>query len=336
MGIDLSEVWQHLGQGKRNVVITGGSGMAGSAVVRALSRFGGFNIKVVSRSDRLLGLNNRLFEIKQFDLLEPNGLENPFEGAEAAVLCAAETVGAGGGNKHNVDQFLVNSQIDLNSLSLAAKAGVKKVVYVGTASSYQDHVGYISEDELVWEKSPNISHFGVGWSKRVAEQFCSLLHQEKGIEFAILRLANIYGPLAKFDSKTSNFIPALVRKAVDKLDPFPVWGSADVKRDILYVDDFATAVIRCLCKSELGLTVLNIGSGKVVSVGEVVDFVLKAAGHNPKKIEYQHARKSPLLFRGLDCNKAEKELGWVSTTSVEIGVRKITEWWIENRETWTR
>ncbi|MEK9569202.1 MAG: NAD(P)-dependent oxidoreductase [Paracoccaceae bacterium] len=332
----MSELFQTRGEGKRNVVVTGGSGMAGSAVVRALSRFGGFNIKVISRSNQLLGFNNRLFEIKPFDLLEPNGSKNPFEGAEAAVLCAAETVGAGGGNQHNFDQFLVNARIDLNSLSLAAKAGVEKIVYVGTASSYQDHAGYISEDELAWEKSPNISHFGVGWSKRVAEQFCNLLEKEKGIEFAILRLANIYGPLAKFDPEKSNFIPALVRKAVDKLDPFPVWGSADIKRDILYVDDFASAVISCLCKSELGHTVLNIGSGKVISVGEVVDFVLKAAGHNPKKIEYQHALKSPLLFRGLDCKKAEKELGWVSTTSVEIGVKKITEWWIENREIWTR
>jgi nucleoside-diphosphate-sugar epimerase len=320
----------------KTIVITGGSGMAGSAVARALSSINEVKIRLVFRNKNNLQKNCNNHEIKLFDLLNPSSIENPFEGADIAVLCAAETSGAGLTDTIQFDQFLINSRIDINSLKLAAEAGVKKIIYVGTASSYQEHEGYIAENMIDWQKGPSLAHFGVGWSKRVAEQFCYYLYLQKGIEVAVLRLANIYGPFAKFDSKTSNFIPALIRKAVDKLDPFPVWGNPNIKRDILFVDDFASAVIRCLRKTELEFKTFNIGSGSVVSVGEVVKLVLQAANHNPNKIEYENGPKSNLSFRGLSCKKAEIELGWIRTISNEIGLKNTTNWWMDNKETWTK
>lgn len=320
----------------KTIVVTGGSGMAGSAVSRALACIDGLRIRLVFRNNHSYMLHSHNFDINQYDLLNPNSEENPFEGAELAVLCAAETSGTGLHDYRQFDQFLINSQIDLNSLRLAAEAGVKKIIYVGTASSYQEHEGYISENEIDWKENPSVSHFGVGWSKRIAERFCYFLHQNKGIEFAILRLANIYGPQAKFNPETSNFIPALIRKAVDRLDPFPVWGTPEVKRDILFVNDFASAVIRCLLKIDLGFNTFNIGSGRVISVGEVVDLILKAASHAPKKIEFKNGHKSNLLFRGLDCRRAETLLGWVSSTSNELGLKYTTDWWMENKKIWKK
>ena len=320
----------------KQVVITGGSGMAGSAVARAISLLKDVKVRLVSRNQYKYISYDKDFEIKLFDLLNPISEDNPFKGAEIAILCAAETSGAGFSDSIQFDQFLINSKIDINSLKLAAEAGVKKIIYVGTASSYQEHDGYITENMMDWEEGPSLAHFGVGWSKRVAEKFCYYLHSHRGIEVAILRLSNIYGPMAKFDPITSNFIPALIRKAVNRLDPFPVWGNPDVKRDILFVDDFASAVIRCLRKKELGFNTFNIGSGKVVSVDKVVELVLKAASHDPYKIEYEAGPKSNLSFRGLNCKKAERELGWKSETSNEIGLKHTTIWWMKNKEKWRK
>ena len=320
----------------KTIVITGGSGMAGSAISRALNSFEDVKIRLISRNINNYLINEKNVEIVPFDLTSSSFNQNPFLGADYAVLCAAETSGLQGSNSKQFDQFLLNSQIDINSLKLATEAGIKRIVFVGTASSYQEHIGFISETELEWSKSPNISHFGVGWSKRVTEQFCQFLHVEKNIEIAILRLANIYGPNAKFDPKISNFIPALIRKANDRLDPFPVWGSPDIKRDIIYVDDFASAVIRCLLKIELGFNTFNIGSGKVVKVREIVDLILKLSNHEPKKIEFGSGPTSSLSFRALNCSKAKNELGWKNIISHQEGLKHTINWWTENKEKWKK
>lgn len=320
----------------KTVVITGGSGMAGSAVSRALNSFEDIKIRLISRNIDNYCVNQKNVEIETFDLLSTTFRRNPFEGADFAILCAAETSGLIHTNTKQFDQFLLNSQIDINSLKLATEAGVKKIIYVGTASSYQEHEGYITENMMDWTEDPSLAHFGVGWSKRVAEKFCQFLYMEKNVEIAVLRLANIYGPNAKFNPKTSNFIPALIRKAVDKLDPFPVWGSPDIKRDIIYVDDFASAVIRCLLKVELGFNTFNIGSGKIVNVGTIVDLVLKLTNHEPREIKFGSGPTSSLSFRALNCNKAENILDWKSTTSNKEGLKYTINWWMENKEKWKK
>ena len=201
----------------KTVVITGGSGMAGSAVLRALHSFKDIKIRLISRNINNYFVNQKNVEIKSFDLLSTTFNQNPFNGADFAVLCAAETSGLMHSKTKQFDNFLLNSQIDINSLKLATEAGLKKIIYVGTASSYQEHEGYITENMMDWKESPNSAHFGVGWSKRVAEKFCQFLHTEKNIDIAILRLANIYGPNAKFDPKTSNFILKLLRIQLEKV-----------------------------------------------------------------------------------------------------------------------
>ncbi len=66
------------------------------------------------------------------------------------------------------------------------------------------------------------------------------------MEIVLVRAANVFGPYARFDPSTSNFLPALIRKAVERLDPFPVWGSPDVVRDVIYSADFASDCVGLL------------------------------------------------------------------------------------------
>src|SRR4029077_5127963 len=87
--------------------------------------------------------------------------------------------------------------------------------------------------------------------------------------------ANICGPRARFDPARSNFIPALIRKAADGLDPLEVWGSPDVTRDVIYSGDFGETIARLLEVEAASGEVFNVGSGRGVSVGDVVTAVLK-------------------------------------------------------------
>ena len=156
------------------------------------------------------------------------------------------------------------------------------------------------------------------------------------MEIIIARAANIFGPYARFDPATSNFIPALIRKAVAKIDPFEVWGHPAVTRDVIYVDDFARAIIMMLDNSNIRFDIFNIGSGIKTTVGDVVQWALQYSGHNPTSIIYNEQRPSTVPFRVLDNSKAKAILGWNLEYTVAEGIGKTVDWWKENLERWMR
>ncbi|MHC4329156.1 MAG: GDP-mannose 4,6-dehydratase, partial [Planctomycetota bacterium] len=140
----------------------------------------------------------------------------------------------------------------------------------------------------------------------------------------------------KFDPKTSHFIPAIIRKAVDRKNPFEVWGSPDVTRDVIYSEDFAEAIVAMLDNDSIKFDTFNIGSAAKISVANVVSLALKYAQHNPSAIKYQANKPSTIRHRSLDCTKARELLGWKPRHTIESGIRKTTEWWIENRDWWRK
>ena len=156
-----------------------------------------------------------------------------------------------------------------------------------------------------------------------------------GMDVKVLRAANIYGPRAPFDPDRSNFVPALIRKAVDRMDPFEVWGSPDVTRDIIFSEDFASAVLAVLT-SETSHDTFNVASGETVTVGEVVEHALRAAGHVPDEIRYIGDAPQTIRHRSLDISRIQAETGWKPRVSPEEGILLTSQWWDANKETWKK
>jgi GDP-L-fucose synthase len=128
----------------------------------------------------------------------------------------------------------------------------------------------------------------------------------------------------------------LIRKAVDRQDPFEVWGSADVTRDVVYAGDFAQAIALMLEKRDLTFDVFNIGSGLPVKVGDLVAWILSAAGHQPKNITYAADRPVSVRFRAFDTQHSRDVLGWTPAQGVPGGIRETVAWWQVNRKGWKR
>ena len=103
--------------------------------------------------------------------------------------------------------------------------GVKRIVFIGSAVIYQAFEGSITEGELDFNQDPYPAYFGFAWAMRFLEKLCAYLHEQHGHEVIMIRAANIFGPRDKFDVERSNFIPAIIRKAADKMDPFELWGT---------------------------------------------------------------------------------------------------------------
>ena len=272
----------------------------------------------------------------QADLTKREECRRAVRGCDLAIMAAASTGGAAATTAEPHRQVTDNLVMDSLMLETMYFEGVSRIVYLSSTTVYQEFDGYIREDELDWNKEPHSSYIGVGWAKRSSEKLCWFWHKKYGMEVIIVRCANIYGHYAKFDPETSNFIPALIRKAVDKSDPFEVWGNPAVVRDVIYAGDLAAAVILLSTRGEIKYDIFNLGSGKAVTVGEVVDLALKYARHNPAKIVYSANSPTTIWLRALDCQKIKKTLNWEPTISIDEGIKRTTQWWVENKDRWSK
>ena len=322
--------------GKR-LLLAGATGLAGSAVLRAvLSAAVDVRVRVPHRGRGGVFIDDPRVEYLQADLTVAVDCVRVAAECDCAVLAAAQTGGAQQTRDRPWSQVTPNLVMDALLLQSLCEAGVRRVVYVGTASAYQEFSGAIREDQLDWNQDPPAAHFGVGWAKRSAEKLCHFWHESGKMDILVARLANVYGPYAQFRPENSHFVAALVRKAVNAEDPFVIWGSPSVGRDILYADDFGRAVVCMLEAVNIRFDVFNIGSGHITTVQQVADFALACAGHKPSRIMYDDASPSTINYRLLDCSKALNALGWAPQISAEEGIRRTVDWWRANKETWHR
>lgn len=323
-------------EGKR-LLLTGGTGLAGSAVLRAVLATGAeVRVRVPHRSRSGVFIDDPRVEYVEADLAVAADCSRVSAGCNCAVLAAAQTGGARQTRDRPWSQVTPNLVMDALMLQALREAGTRRVVYVGTASAYQEFSGAIREDQLDWNQDPPAAHFGVGWAKRSAEKLCRFWHDSGEMDILVARLANVYGPYAQFRPDHSHFVAALVRKAVNAEDPFVIWGDPSVGRDILYADDFGKAVVCMLEATEVRFDVFNIGSGRITTVQQVADLALGFSGHRPSRIMYDDAAPGTITYRLLDCAKALNVLGWAPQISSEDGIRRTVEWWRTNRESWQR
>ena len=157
-----------------------------------------------------------------------------------------------------------------------------------------------------------------------------------GMETMMVRASNIFGPYSSFDPSSSYFVPAIIRKAESKMDPFEVWGSPDVTRDVIYSEDFASAITTILSADNLKFEVFNVGSGTKTTVGDVVNYSIKYADYKPSKINYDLSKPTTIKFRALDISKAKKILNWQPKYSTGDGIKKTMDWWIKNKGNWKK
>lgn len=286
-------------------------------------------------SDGGIFLNDPRVTYVRGDLRRPNDCARMMVGADLAILAAAESGGAQEAATAPWRQVTDNIVMDAVQLEALHKAGVRRAVFVSSATVYPETGGYLREEDLDWNQPPAPAYLGIGYAKRAAENLCNFWHEKGGLEVIVARTANIFGPYAKFDPSRANFIPALIRKAVAKQDPFEVWGSPEVARDVIYSDDFGDAIVTLACKCEISYDTFNVGSGKPATVGEVVTHILSAADYQAANVQWQRDRPTTVGFRALDCTKIS-QLGWRPKVGLAEGIQRTVNWWQEHKDIWTR
>lgn len=320
----------------KKVFIAGGTGMVGSSIAQYIVEHCP-NTKVRAsyfRTEPFI-LHERI-EYVSGDITSLADCRRMAKGCDCAVMAAADT--ANSSTIHTNPASIIAGNLTMCTKMLEAfhNEGIKRVVYIGSATLYQDLEGAIREDMLDLNKEPAGGYFGFGWVVRFVEKLCEFWSKQGGMEMLIVRASNIFGPFARFDPVRSNFIPAIIRKAVDKMDPFEVWGTPNVVRDVIYSEDFANAILTMLNKDAIKFETFNIGSGISTTVKDVVDWSLKYGGHKPAKLVYNINKPVTMKFRLLDCAKARNMIGWEPQIVIEEGIKRTVEWWVKNKEWWKK
>jgi GDP-L-fucose synthase len=150
------------------------------------------------------------------------------------------------------------------------------------------------------------------------------------MKIAIARPSAVYGRYDNFNPATSHVIPALIRRAVEKENPYVVWGTGDEVRDFLHIKDFARASLLLMEKYAEGDAV-NIGYGQVVTIKDILRVILKAAGHKDAQVVFDSTKPTTIPFRMVDISKAERILNFKPVIDLENGIKDTTEWYLSTR-----
>lgn len=321
----------------KRVFLAGSTGLAGSSIMNyLLAQYPTTKIRACYHTHTKPFIQHERVEYVDGDLRSQEDCRRMAQGCDCAIMAAANTGGASVLASRPWTQVNDNVTMNVQMLEAFHFENVTRVVYIGSATLYQEFEGHIKEHELDLNQDPHPAYLGIGWVVRFVEKLCQFWHKESGMEIMIARSANIFGPHAKFDPATSNFIPAIIRKAVENMDPFEVWGSPDVTRDVIYSADFARAIVMMMETDQIAFDTFNIGSGVKTTVAEVVRWALQYARHFPDKITYLSDKPVTIRCRALDCSKTKEMLGWQPQYTIEEGVKKTTRWWIENKAWWKK
>ena len=306
----------------KKVLVAGGSGLIGSHTIEELLHRGA-QVRATIHSKEPVIKDDRI-EYIQCNLTQREDCARVVQDMDYVILCAANTSGAAVMAQNPIAHITANLLINSQILEAACLAGVSRLLFVSSTTVYPA-VTYPVKEEEGFTGEPHPSYFAVGWMKRYIEKLAEFYYQRYGMKIALIRPTNIYGPYDKFDFETSHVLPALMRRAVEKQNPFEVWGDGSAVRDFMYVSDLVEALLLTL-ENYAECQPLNIGSGQPVTIKESVELILRVTG-NPATAIYDASKPTTIPFRVVDLTKAETVLGFKAKVSLEEGLKKTIDWY---------
>ena len=262
---------------------------------------------------------------RQFDFGNFTDCLTATMGCDIVVICAIQGYGVKGMVQSPTSSILPNLTLQAGLLEACSQNSVEKTVWISSSTVYQEAFYPIREDQLDLNEPPYDLYQGVAWVYRYIEQLASCYNYKMETPIGVIRTSSIYGPYDRFDDEKSHVVPALIKRALQREDPFVVWGNRSTVRDFVYVEDLVGAVVRVLadyCNSDP----INFSNGTPITVGELVDVVLEASQHTAVP-DYDVTKPTAVPYRVLDNTKFNTVLGGVQRTSLADGIRKTIEWY---------
>ena len=293
------------------IYVAGHRGMVGSAVCRALAKQGYTN--VVTRTH------------KELDLLDPAAVRAFYEAEkpDVAVIAAARVGGIGANSTANALFLYENEMIALNTVWGAYKAGVKRLLFLGSTCIYPRMAPQPIPENALLTGALEKTNEGYALAKISGLKLCEFLRRDCGVTYHSLMPTNLYGTGDNYDVVGGHVLPTMIRKfetaRVNGDATVPLWGTGAPLREFLHVDDLAAACLFVL-NMENPPDLVNVGSGREISIRELAELVKRTSGCEAA-ITWDSSKPDGTPRKLCDTSLI-RSLGWAPAIDLEDGLQR--------------
>lgn len=303
----------------RKIVVTGGAGFLGSHVVETLRNSSS------ATDDVFVPL------LEEYDLRKVSDIRRLLKNKRPNLVIhlAARVGGIGANREHPAEFFYDNLMMGVQLVHECWKAGVDKMVLVGTVCAYPKFTPVPFREEDLWSGYPEETNAPYGLAKKMLLVQSQAYRQQYGFNSIFLLPVNLYGPGDNFNPDSSHVIPALIKKCIEARNrgdkTIEVWGDGTPTREFLYVKDAAEGI--CLAANRYNKSEpVNLGSSFEISIKDLTETIARLTGFQGD-IHWDSTKPNGQPRRKLETSRAEMEFGFRSTTTFENGLRETIQWY---------
>lgn len=291
------------------IYVAGHRGMVGSAIVRALKGRG--YEKIVCKSHC------------ELDLLDPAAVRDFYreEKPDVAIIAAARVGGIGANSAGNAEFLYENELIAMNTVMEAYKAGVKRLLFLGSTCIYPREAPQPIPENALLTSPLEKTNEGYALAKISGLKLCEFLRRDKGVVYHSLMPTNLYGQGDNYDLVGGHVLPTMIRKfddaRINNSEAVHLWGTGTPLREFLHVDDLASACLFVL-NMDNPPDLANVGSGKEVSIRELAELISRLTG-SKARIDWDSSKPDGTPRKLCDTSLI-RSLGWKPEISLEKGL----------------
>ena len=316
------------------VLVTGGAGMIGQAIVRRLLGDGELSVRVSDQRPCPAWIAERA-EVHTGDLRDAAEAARACAGVGHVVHCAAIVGGIANFHKLPFTLTAANAALCNGMIAAALDGGVERFVYISSSMVFERASRFPTPEEHLSDCQPPVSAYG--FSKLAGEVAVRAAHEEFGLPFTICRPFNAYGPGedAQDEPGIAHVVPDLIRKVEAGCSPLPIFGSGEQTRTLTHVDDIAAGVHAALRSPAAQGEDFNISASEEHTVAQIARIVWEQCGRDPAAFELEHLPSFPVDVqrRWPSVEKARRLLGWEAATPLEEGIAATVRWMREREST---
>jgi UDP-glucose 4-epimerase len=309
------------------VLVTGGAGTIGSAVVRRLLRDGRFAVRISDSAPAPEWMTDSC-ELHRGDLRDLATAQDAMAGCTRVIHLAA--IVGGIANFHRLPHTLIEVNTALyNAVFRAAlEKPVERLMYVSSSMVFENATEFPTTEGHVRECPAPRSAYG--FSKLAGEVYCRALHDEHGLPYTICRPFNAYGPgeLPEDEPGIAHAVPDLIRKALSGQHPLEIFGSGEQTRTLTHVDDIADGIVTAMESPAGENEDFNISASEERTIAEIAEIVWEASGRDPADFELKHlpSFEVDVQRRWPSVEKAKRLLDWEARIDLHAGIADTVDW----------
>jgi nucleoside-diphosphate-sugar epimerase len=310
------------------VLVTGGAGAIGSAVVRRLLKDPSWEIRVSDHRPAPTWMREGC-EVREGDLRDESVAATGADGCSHVIHLAAIVGGIANFHKLPLTLTVVNNALTGAVVSGALAARVERFVYVSSSMVFERATEFPTTEEHLLECPMPRSAYG--FSKLAGEVCTRAAADQHGLRYTICRPFNAYGPGELPDPDepgTAHAVPDLIRKALPGHPPLQIFGSGEQTRTLTHVDDIADGIVTAMGSPAGENEDFNISATEELTVAEIAARIWVACGHPPETLELEHLPSFPVDVerRWPSVEKARRLLGWEAQVPLSEGLRETVDW----------